>query len=293
MKYLILSVLLFLLTSMTAQEIDMNTFNPDDILVAGDQLPKVLLVGTFHMDYPNLDAHVTSKDDQVDVNDKKRRAEMLELLDYLARFRPTKIAIERWSSSNENEKYAEYLAGERELGRNEIHQIGYRMGKRFGHKELVLSDAATLINTLYNDPRNEAMIPMLDSIYEGWDFSSEDNKISQRYRQLYELEDKAMAGNTLLEIFKYENDPHRIRRGHGAYLVGDFELGESRGADALAMHWYARNLRIYRNIQRSVTSPEDRILVLYGAGHLGILRQQFESSPEFELVDFNDLEKMR
>lgn len=292
MKYLLFSFLL-LLTTLNAQEIDLRTFNPDDVLVAGDQLPKILLVGTFHMSYPNLDAHVTKKEDQVDVNDKKRRAEMRELLDYLARFRPTKIAIERWPNSNENEEYSKYLAGELELSRNEIHQIGYRLGKQFGHKELVLSDAGTLIRTLYNDPRNEDMIPMLDSIYAGWDFSSPHNKIAKRYRKLYKMEDQAMAGNTLLDIFKYENDPYRIRRGHGAYLVGDFELGESRGADALAMHWYARNLRIYRNIQRSVTSPEDRILVLYGAGHLGILRQQFESSPEFELVDFNDLEKMR
>jgi hypothetical protein len=44
------------------------------------------------------------------------------------------------------------------------------------------------------------------------------------------------------------------------------------GSDLLAM-WYQRNIRIYRNIIALVDSPEDRILVIYGAGHLGWLRQ--------------------
>ena len=53
------------------------------------------------------------------------------------------------------------------------------------------------------------------------------------------------------------------------------------------MHWYARNLRIFRNIQAIATEPDDRIMVIFGAGHLGILRQQLESYPGMELVEFS------
>lgn len=47
---------------------------------------------------------------------------------------------------------------------------------------------------------------------------------------------------------------------------------EYAGPDLLAM-WYQRNIRIYHHIIALVESPHERILVLYGAGHLGWLRQ--------------------
>jgi len=92
----------------------------------------------------------------------------------------------------------------------------------------------------------------------------------------------------LLPYFKYINSGKRLRRGFGAYLLGDFKNGSYEGADALSMHWYNRNLRIFRNIQ-NIAEKEDRIMVLFGAGHVSILLNLFESSPEFELVKFNQL----
>ena len=44
-----------------------------------------------------------------------------------------------------------------------------------------------------------------------------------------------------------------------------------------------------KKIQMVETTPEDRIMVLVGAGHSSILRQQFESTPEYELVEFGEL----
>jgi hypothetical protein len=55
------------------------------------------------------------------------------------------------------------------------------------------------------------------------------------------------------------------------------------GADLLAA-WYARNVRIFVNLLR-VAQPGDRILVLFGAGHLGILRELVRSAPGFQLID--------
>lgn len=95
--------------------------------------------------------------------------------------------------------------------------------------------------------------------------------------------------HTLIESFKMMNSDKAIDRDFGAYLAGDFKLGKYRGADGLAMHWYARNLRIFRNIQELPLEPNDRLLVLYGAGHMGVLRHLFECSPEFELVKFGEL----
>lgn len=264
---------------------DITSFNPDEILRDGTPLPKVLLVGSFHFAYPNLDSHKTDADDQIDVTGREKQAEVEELLDYIARFRPNKIVIERRAGSTVNDRYREYLTGEYELTKDEIQQIGFRLGKRFGVDTLVLGDAFNFQNSLWWGPDSTRMRPLIDSLWEAedadWDKTYED-----RYWQLYATEDKLEARSRLLDIFKYMNEVHRVRRGHGHYL--NFDSDED--ADLLAIWWYSRNLRIYRNIQRATTSPEDRILVLFGAGHLGILRQQFESSPAYELVDFGALE---
>ncbi|MEM9525385.1 MAG: DUF5694 domain-containing protein [Bacteroidota bacterium] len=289
MRHLILLLLLAFTISVNAQSDDIKDFDPDDILVQGDKLPKVLLVGSFHFNYPNLDSHKTAKEDQVDVKSEQKKAELRELLDYIARFKPNKIVVERRSGSTINDVYRKYLASDDfDLSRSEIYQIGFRLGKQFGIDTLIIGDAFTFSNSLYWHKDSLTLRPMLDSIFEKG-IESEETEISKRYSKLYDHEDKLEASARLLDVFHHMNDPHRIRRGHGHYLEFDSDLGP----DALAIWWYSRNLRIYRKIQKATTSPEDRIMVLFGAGHLGILRQQFESSPKYELVDFADLAEMK
>jgi len=283
---LTLLLLTIICTCVRAQKTpDLKTFNPDDILIGKDQRPKVLLVGSFHFNYPNLDSHVTSVEDQVDVETAAKQAELRELLDYIARFKPNKIVVERRSGSTVNEAYHKYLTGERKLGKGEIEQLAFRLGKRFGIDTLILGDDRTLSNSMYWHKDSLVLRPLMDSLFTAHDPTT-DTTMDKRYYQLYELEDKMEAQAELLDVFKYMNDPHRIKRGHGHYL----EFESDQAPDALAIWWYSRNLRIYRKIQKATTSPDDRIMVLFGAGHLGILRQQFESSPAYELVDFNELE---
>lgn len=288
MKSIFFCLCCLIASILVAQHDDINSFDPDDILIAGDALPKVLLVGSFHMNYPNLDAHVTDESKQVDVNDQKRREEMRELLDYIARFQPNKIIVERHPGSNVNDRYQAYLAGDLELGKSEIYQLAFRLGKQFGVKEMIPGDAPTLVRSLAYHPDSAVLHPIIDSIYQDWDFSS-DTELDARYSKLYDLEDELLAKSSLLDFFKYRNDVHRSRRGHGHYLTGDFQTPNHAGPDALAMHWYARNLRITRLILRAIESPEDRVMVLFGAGHLSILQQQLESYPGLELVNFGDL----
>jgi hypothetical protein len=47
--------------------------------------------------------------------------------------------------------------------------------------------------------------------------------------------------------------------------------------------WFRRNMRIFGNIVRLVESPGERVLVIYGAGHLGWLQYHFANDPEFRL----------
>ncbi|MEM9930783.1 MAG: DUF5694 domain-containing protein, partial [Bacteroidota bacterium] len=267
---------------------DIHDFHPDEILIGDDQLPKVLLVGSFHFNYPNLDSHKTAVEDQVDVETAQKQAELRELIDYIARFKPTKIVVERRSGSNVNVAYKRYLEGNWDLGKGEIQQLAFRLGKRFGIDTLVLGDDQTFSQSLYWHEDSLVLRPLMDSLFEAKD-PVIDTTIDSRYWKLYDYEDKLETKARLLDVFRYMNHPHRLKRGHGHYL--EFESDEA--ADALAIWWYSRNLRIYRKIRKATTSPDDRIMVLFGAGHMSILRQQFESSPAYELIDFADLEGVR
>lgn len=296
MRYLLaLLAFTFLCTGARAQMLqgkehqelkEIHGFHPDEILIGNDPVPKILLVGSFHFDYPNLDSHKTAVEDQVDVKTAEKQAELRELLEYLARFKPTKIVVERREGSNINEAYKKYLAGDWELGKGESQQLGFRLGKQFGIDSLILGDDRTFSQSLYWHKDSLVLRPLMDSLFSAKD-QVIDTTIDSRYWKLYDHEDKLETQARLLDVFRYMNHPHRLKRGHGHYL--EFESDEA--ADALAIWWYSRNLRIYRKIRKATTSPEDRILVLFGAGHMSILRQQFESSPAYDLVDFSDLEQ--
>lgn len=263
--------------------------DPDSLLIGDRQLPKVLLVGCFHFEYYDLNAHVTAKDQRVNVKEPRRQKEMEELVDYIARFRPTAIAVEAGSNTGWLiKRFQHYQRTDSITRADEVSQIGFRLMKRFDLDTLYGVDSGTLLESLWTYKDSAVMHPLLDSIYADWDFTSDD-AVSQRYSTYYKASDSYRTDHTLLQSFTFMNADKSYDRDYGAYLAGDFKLGRYRGADALAMHWYARNLRIFRNIQELHLKPGDRLVVLYGAGHMGVLKQLFDSSVEFERVRFGDL----
>ncbi|MEZ5056036.1 MAG: DUF5694 domain-containing protein [Saprospiraceae bacterium] len=266
-----------------------NFPDPDEILIGDNQLPKVLLVGSFHFAYYNLDAHKVAKEDQVDILSEKRQKEVEELVEYIAKFKPTKIAVETGRNTGYlMREFEEWQEGSSPLKRSESRQIGFRLMERFKLDTIYGVDAGSVSNDLYYSKDSLAIRPYLDEIFEDYDYKSND-KISKRYKKFRELDDKLTLENTLLDYFKFMNSDKVLDRGFGAYLNGDFKNGDYEGADALVLYWYNRNLRILRNIQKITTSPDDRILVIFGAGHVEILKHLFQCTPQYELIKFNEL----
>lgn len=263
--------------------------DPDSILVGDRQLPKVLLVGTFHFEYYDLDAHVTDKDKRVNVMEQRRQKEMEDLVEYIAGFKPTAIAVEAGPNTTWlMKRYWHYKESDSLVHADEIEQVGFRVMDRSGLDTIHGVDASGLVEDLWQHRDSLQIRPLLDSIYADWDFRSDD-ATSHRYSALYSSFDDYHVKHSLLNSFLYQNSDKTLDRDYGAYLSGDFKLGSYRGADALAMHWYSRNLRIFRNIQELALKPDDRLLVLFGSGHVAILKQLFIASPEYELVKFGDL----
>lgn len=288
MKYSVITILLLFFIESFGQN-DPILFDPDQILVqAEDKTPEVLLVGSFHFAYYGLDAHKTKEEDKVNVLSPERQAEMKKLVDYIAQFKPNKIAVEGGRNSGYIiRRYEKYLKKPHKNRANEIDQIAFPLMKQFGLDTLYGVNSYGLSRDLYRHPDSAVLVPLMDSIYKDWDFSN-NNEMSKRYSMLYDKDDELALNNSLLDYFKHMNADKIIDRDWGAYLVGDFRNGSYEGADALAMHWYSRNLRIMRNIQ-NITEPGDRILIIFGAGHMSILKYLFQCSPEYKLIKFNDL----
>lgn len=265
--------------------------DPDSILIGDRSLPKVLLIGTWHFDYPGLDAHQPEESERINIFSDRRQAELKELLDYIAKFQPTKIAVEGGRHSGYIiRRFERWKNGTRPLGASEIDQIAIRLMDRFGLDTLYGVDAYPLLLAL-SDERDSTMPKgYIDEILDRHYFGGED-EMQQRYRAYYDYKDQMQVKHTLLQSFNYINSDKVLDRGFGSYISGgQFDSEYYEGADALSMFWFNRNLRIFRNIQNIDHDENDRILVLFGAGHVSILRYLFECSPMFELVDFDNLD---
>ena len=97
-----------------------------------------------------------------------------------------------------------------------------------------------------------------------------------------------------LDVFKHEQKVDMLserRRAEAAEVVERLAAFRPTkvAMEARSEHEAAdneeRNLRIFANLKRITESPDDRILVVFGAGHVPILRHAIACSPKHELVD--------
>jgi hypothetical protein len=182
--------------------------------------------------------------------------------------------------------YSEYLDGRYALGTNEIFQLGFRLARRLGHERLYAADAPS--RSVLTEQEVRASLAKLHIQMDTVGRAIEAEPWNRRYRRLHEHDDSLKTVVPLAAYLAYINSPERLRIGHGAYTVGGFKLlgpnADYLGPDD-ATQWYNRNLRVYSNIQWLATSPEDRVLLVIGAGHLPILRFLASSAPDLRLLD--------
>jgi len=283
-RFILCSSIVLLALGMSAQTIDV-----DEYLRKGDQVPQVLLVGTFHFGYPGLDTHKTKDEYKLDILSDQRQEELRELLDYIKKFKPTKIMLE--TSSNTGylmNRMRRWQKGEEELGRRESDQIAIRLAHELQLDTIYGIDAPSLMTDMFRSKDSTAFKNYFADIFE--DRPEKTNVIEDRYWEWYEVGDRLTYEMRLLEYFKSQNTDKVIERMHGHYVLNDNYDDYNKMDGWLLLNWYSRNLRIIKNIQRIETHSDDRIMILFGAGHMAILKQQLEATPEYELVKFGDLE---
>lgn len=240
---------------------------------------QIMTLGVFHFAYHNLDAVKTEDKDKISVLEEPFQSEIIAISKALCDFKPTIIAIE--VTPNKQSKidslFSLYRNNNFTLGKDEIYQLGFRIGKELNLKVIhCVNDWGKHydnVQDIFKDSLRSAKfedyyLHSPDSIYQP---SGGSSKVSSIIGELKELNDsvriKERLSVYLLNPFKYEEQP-------GDFTGVDFETGR----------WFNRNLRIFRNIQRIPHTSDDRILLIIGRDHLNLLNHFFEVSKEFQFV---------
>lgn len=226
-----------------------------------DSHPEILVLGTYHMANPGRDIFNMRADD---VLAPKRQQEIVQAVEVLKKFRPTKIAVEsEVGSTATTQHYTDYLAGKYSLSRNEVEQLGFRLAKELEQKTIypVDEEGDFPFGRVVNYAKANGRADKLEALQAS---------MGARIKEQGDF----LSSHTVLETLDFMNADSRVAGDIASYFAfvpyGDSD--DYAGPDLLAM-WYQRNIRIYRNIVALIDSPNDRILVIYGAGHLGWLQQ--------------------
>lgn len=247
---------------------------------------EVLTLGVFHFNFPNLDVEKTEESDKIDVLQDKYQAEIELIVKKLAEFKPTIIVVEQRVKyqTRIDSLYNLYIQNKYISGRPEHEQIGFRLAKKMKLDKLHCVDEWGDF-----DADIEKLLSRKDTLeYSKFDAFFYNNPDRDKVFHLNHV----FKTKGILEELKQLNNPDNISKSLGFYLTGMFKY-ESQEDDFLGVkfetgRWFSRNLKIFRNIQRIETKPSDKILVIYGAGHMNLLNIFFESSPEYKLVKAND-----
>lgn len=273
-KILLICLLNLLLSafafSQTDAEIEkMTTFTKPE------NAPQVAILGVYHFANPGFDF---AKNEVADVLSEPKQKEILQIVELLSKFKPTKIAIELKAEESEkiNKEYADYLAGKFKLTENEVYQLGFRLAKNHNHKQLYLIDypGGMNINSVI------AYAQKNDSEYAKR-FQADIGKFTNLMNQMQKTK-------SILEILRVMNKQDTLNIAQSLY-TDMATVGASDnyiGADVVS-DWYKRNLKIYANLNK-IAEPNDRILFIIGQGHKPILQQLVKESARMKLVEVLD-----
>lgn len=237
--------------------------------------PRIMVLGTTH--FANHGSDVLNN--QVpDVLEAQRQKEIATVAEALAKFKPTKVAVEYPldMQGKLDERYKAYRNGAYTLTRNEIDQLGLRIAGLLGHQRVYAVD--------WNEmPPGQ----VVDFDYADWaERSGEQARLAAmrdpgRTRQA----DAMMASSAVGAWLERFNQPAQIEQDHRRYfdyaLLGD--TVQYPGANWVA-NWYGRNLKIFANLVRLASDPGDRVLVIYGKGHVFLLSEFAQQSGAFTVV---------
>ena len=241
---------------------------------------QVMILGTYHFGNPGLDLHNMKVDS---VLTPAKQAELADVAARLAKFNPTKIAIEALSDRVDfgAKKFADFSPKELTTNPDERVQIAFRLAHQLGQNIVYgIDEQSKTIDYFPFDKvdayaRAHGQTDALARLQENVERTVKDMEAAQKTTPI-----RIMLAN--------ENEPARILADQQNFYYGLLAFGDEKeqpGAELNAA-WYQRNAKIFAKLIQ-IARPGDRVLVTFGAGHAFWLRHFVQNTPGFELVEPN------
>ncbi len=238
------------------------------------QRPTLMVLGTVHLANPNRDLHDANVDD---VLAPERQRQIEAVVDALAAWRPTRVAVE-WLHKDQDkldQRYADYRAGRLRLKADEVDQIGLRLAAKLNLPRVDAVD--------WNDE-----FPGADADYD-WRLGAKLGHEEARFAALSDPklsrdQTEIVRTHAVAGFLRLINNPEYLaelnRLDYDLALLGGPEVNP--GANWVGA-WRARNLKILDNLIRLDAEPSERILLVIGAGHAHLLNEYAPDSHAFRL----------
>lgn len=240
---------------------------------------KVLLLGSIHFTPSTQDVY---QNKQINLTDRQAQAQLEQVLTQLSQFAPNQICVEVPTQKQRkiDSVYQQYLKGQYKLGTDETEQIAYPLAKR------LQLPTVTCVN--YRGSFD------LDAVNN----YARDNNQTDQLAALDRFAASTAAGvvaaqqeKSIADLFRFINSKEELTKNAAIYTAYATRIGQGAaypGTDLVA-NWYSTNLHIYTNILRAIRPTDKSIMVLFGYGHITILKHLFETNPLFEVVEVADI----
>lgn len=258
--------LLYLLLGFTL--IAGNVFAQQDKTTDASEI-QIMVLGTFHFHHAP---------DYFNIMSEQSQEEVKTVIESLAEFKPTKIALEASykDSSKFDSLYKKYKAGRHQLNNNERQQLGFRLADRFDHKTVYAVDY--ILRWPYGEVMGwaEEHAPEFMEFYQEWK-ETMDQYEEPLYRKATVTEHLQWLNSAEYRDLLKEVRMRRMELGAGSNFMGVKPISSS----------YERNLKIFANIMKHA-EPGDRIIAIFGASHGYFLREFVQMHPDTKLVETLD-----
>lgn len=249
---------------------------------ASKQKTKILLIGTIHFETPHLDTYELKTDDFLA---PKRQKELEELTDILKRTNADKVMIEKPFSQQKqiDSLYNAYAQNKYKLTVSEREQIGFRLAKKLNLKQINCVDK-------FYGMKHDSLVAVTakekNQLYLLNELGTTANSLKLEF-------DDVVKRNSITEVLKYINTKELLQKNLSLYLKYYAKIGAGEnyiGAESVS-DWYLRNLAIYSNIITQVDKNDKYVVLIFGQGHIPILKHLLQNNDDFEVVEVSSVLK--
>lgn len=241
---------------------------------------KILLIGTIHFETPHTDEFELKAGDFLSA---ERQIELEKFTDVLAQTKATKVMIERpVANQHTNDSlYDLYVKGLYKITVSEREQMGFRLAKKLKLNQVNCVDK---FYGLEHDSLMAATAKENNQLSLLKDLRTEANAMLNDY-------DNQLKKGTLTDVIKHINKPEELKKNLSLYLKLLAKIGAGKnfaGAEYVS-DWYLRNLAIYSNIINQVEPSDKYVVLIFGQGHIPILKHLLENNDDFEIVELKSV----